>query len=379
LALLAWLGTLWTYSSARRAVPRATLLTDLSWKHKGFGMFSPNRELLARQDPKSLVISFWEVSTGQKRLELTGFTDLVFNSCFSLDGRRFATPNRDGTVQVWDVDSGKELAKLRICIHDAPASVCVALSPTGERLISMDVEDETPKLWDVKTGKILASSQRHADSFVLSPDGRALATESMRPSSTKIWEIETGKDICIIPGRPVSFFGNARLLTDGHSVLMTDPAVGTIIIWDLATGQKQTSYEVVPGICVSELSPDGSKLLAGYSADAPELRLAERLIGYEQAQRMFPDERGVMLMDLETGRTLARLPQDMCNMPVFFPDGKRFAAYCKTDDSIKLWDVPPRTEFRILPVGAMLGTAIILSYLWWYTGRPKEPAPSSRV
>jgi hypothetical protein len=73
----------------------------------------------------------------------------VIAVAFNPDGKTLASGNQDGTIELWDVATGKEQATLERHL----GFVCsVAFSPDGKTLASGS-DDSTIKLWDVTTGK----------------------------------------------------------------------------------------------------------------------------------------------------------------------------------------------------------------------------------
>jgi WD40 repeat protein len=80
-------------------------------------------------------------TSGGERLPLTGHSNWVSGVAFSPDGTRLAT-SMDSTARVWDVASGKLLASLTG--HSEGVSG-VAFSPDGTRLASSG--DKTAIIW----------------------------------------------------------------------------------------------------------------------------------------------------------------------------------------------------------------------------------------
>ena len=81
----------------------------------------------------------------------------VSSVAFAPDGKTLATGSWDRTVKLWDVTTGKELATLK---GHTDAVSSVAFAPDGKTLATGSV-DQTVKLWDVTTGKELATLKGH--------------------------------------------------------------------------------------------------------------------------------------------------------------------------------------------------------------------------
>jgi WD40 repeat protein len=126
---------------------------------------------------------------------------------FSPDGKSIASGSYDGTVRIWDVATGDEMAKLeghRCHIY----SVCY--SPDGQTIASGS-SDNTACVWDVATGEmkvrfegyrelidsriIIDNSGDHDVRMVcVSPDGKTVASGSY-DKTVRIWDIATGDEM----------------------------------------------------------------------------------------------------------------------------------------------------------------------------------------
>jgi WD40 repeat protein len=69
----------------------------------------------------------------------------VFGIDFSPDGRLVATAGEDGTVRVWEADSGRELFAF---YGHGEEVLNVSFSPDGRRLASSG-NDNTTIVWDI--------------------------------------------------------------------------------------------------------------------------------------------------------------------------------------------------------------------------------------
>src|SRR5262249_32910378 len=121
----------------------------------------------------------WEAATGKGGLTLRGHEGEVLALAWAPDGRRLASGSADSTIKVWDAASGKEGVTLRGHLGEVRS---LAWSPEGRRLASVDrpggpVESPgTLELWDVATGQELATWPGQTGPVTWSPDGRFLAS-----------------------------------------------------------------------------------------------------------------------------------------------------------------------------------------------------------
>ena len=118
----------------------------------------------------------------------------VRSVAFSPDGKTLAVGNRDQTVTLWDVATGRRQAPLLGADHSEGVNA-VAISPDGKTLASGS-DDNTIKLWDLPTRRERATLRGHANAVMnltFSADGKTLASGSL-DSTVRLWDVATAPE-----------------------------------------------------------------------------------------------------------------------------------------------------------------------------------------
>ena len=168
----------------------------------------------------------------------------------------------------------------------------MAFAPDGRTLASASYNG-TIRLWNPDTGQLQNSLEGHADgvlSVAFSPDGKILASAS--PSSTiRLWEVHTGQLLTIFEGHTaVAFSPDGSRLASGHGDHMVQ-------LWDVAP------YITLPtAIQSSSPLPAQTTLLANYpNPFNPDTYIPYQLHQPAQVRLTIYDIRGALIREIDLG------------------------------------------------------------------------------
>jgi WD40 repeat protein len=272
--------------------------------------FSPDGSHLATASNDGTV-KVWDVTRGTELATLRGHRAGVGSVAYSPDGSRIASGSGDGTVKVWDANSGTEITTLR---GHTDSVHCVAYSPDGSRLATGD--NQKAKVWDTKTNAEVVTLRGHTDSVMsvaYSPDGSRIATASGNHDRTvKVWDAKSGTEIATLRGHTAQVFSVA-FSSDGS--YLTSASYDGVRVWDAKNGGE-----------VLNLGGKGSTVLSvAYSPDGSRIACAS-----DDTVKVWDARSGTEVLTLR-GHS-ARV-----NSVVYSPDGSRMAT-ASDDQTVKVWD-----------------------------------------
>ena len=334
----------------------------------------------------------------------------VTSTNFSLDGRKGLVVSKikkgkktasDYTAILYERKSWRPVQKFQVKGVAAGAYCWFLLSPNGKYLISVPSSSQFEHtLWDVSSGKVIAAFEG-GGVVAFSPDSRLVACHSLDSqgpgpqvhirdtatgglirsiilTGTDAWLRSFSPDSkCLVIARPIQLLdietGATRPLIKGYDApvraaafspqgerVLTVDDIGTLRVWEIASGRLLLKIVVLPHYTKASFSSDGRMILTQEPTPAtstkPEhfqVRVWEVSSGREMgtfgetpefnvhAAHFSPAGRCILtstfqgncyLYDL-TGKTL------LFEFPGFFasfsPDGERVLTY--SSDAVRIW------------------------------------------
>ena len=298
--------------------------------------FSPDGQSLAVAS--DIGVWLYDVATLRERALFTGHRGEVSSVSFSPDGTILASGSRDGTVKLWDVVAGENIATLGEWWWRPVQSI--SFSPDGAILAAGSYG--VVSLWDVATKTNIATfagRTKWVQSMSFSPDGTILAS-GLNDDKIELWNIATRTNIATLRHphlvESVSFSPDGKTLASG---------AGDVRLWDVATWTNVATLRNTGGSVA--FSPDG-RILAT-RGNLWDVATRQNIATFEGSARSFsPDGKmlaiqlgdgKVRLWDIETQNAVT-LRHSVAVMSVAFsPDGATLASGSGWYGGTKLWDV----------------------------------------
>ncbi|MCT7981984.1 serine/threonine protein kinase [Laspinema sp. A4] len=257
---------------------------------------------------------------------LTGHSQDVRSVAVSPDGRAIASGSFDGTIKIWNLETGTLIRTLTGHSDAGEMVSSVAIAPNGTLLASSsNGYGGTIKIWNLATGELLytiAGTSLGVSSIAISPDSQLLASGS-EEGNIQLWNLESGEAIGTLNGHLGTVF-SVVFSPDGKT-LASASQDGSIKLWAIGTeptefGLAQTEKQQLSGhvgtVFSVAFSPNG-KMLASGSADNT-----------------------IKLWDLNKGQEISSFSGHAGTMfsVAFSPDGNTIAGGTLTG-RIKLWNL----------------------------------------
>ena len=197
-------------------------------------LFSPDGTMLAGSDRIGALgnkVRIWKTDTGDQLFTLGGHKGAVSRYTFSPNSKVFATDGEDGTIILWDVETGKSLLNL-ITGNRKPIS---ALAFSADSKVLASGGGNKIYLWNAHIGDPMGTIgvRENVHALAFSPDGKTLAIGGGdREGSIQVWELDPRRKIRIIFRGHQGSIHVLRFSPDGKT-LASGSTDGTILLWDM--------------------------------------------------------------------------------------------------------------------------------------------------
>ncbi|MCL2801340.1 MAG: WD40 repeat domain-containing protein [Treponema sp.] len=273
--------------------------------------FSPCGTMILSESGGNVLLR--EIETGKViRIFAGGYSGWYGTALFSPDGSNVLFGTLDGTIVIWDTNSGEE--KIRI---NTNRIILSASYNADGRLILISTEDNRIELWETASGSLIRTiidSHNIFSSAAFSPCGAFIVSGS-EEGTIFLFETATGNQIRMFEGHSEEVYSAA--FSPCGAFIVSGSGDLTIKLWNTATGRLiRTLDGHFEAVLFARFSADGTQILSG-SADWT-----------------------LALWDVRTGRYLRGFSEHLgdINWAAFSPCGTRIAS-ASGDSSVKLWDI----------------------------------------
>jgi WD40 repeat protein/tRNA A-37 threonylcarbamoyl transferase component Bud32 len=285
--------------------------------------------------------------------------DMIFAFAGSRDGKRLATGCRDGSIRVWDAETGTCVT--RIATDSTSPIHAIAFTCNGEWVVS-GAEDGSVHLWDSHSGQLVRSLEKHRGrvrSVSCRPDG--LIATAGQDGVARLW-----KDGEATPQRSLNGVHGLIYSEDGE-ILVTWNRRGAVWLRDRDGTSVRHRLAFGGSIDCATISDDQTLIAAGggngrivvwntsagqvvYELNMPSSVSTARALAFSPDSELLISgqiQRGIVAWSMATGEKteLLRGHEEAVSGLIFAQDGRRFFS-SSWDHTIRVWglDVATRVD-----------------------------------
>merc|ERR1711988_1152515 len=219
-------------------------------------------------------LRLWDLNSGNTTRRFVGHTKDVLSVAFSADNRQIVSGSRDKTINLWNT--------LGVCKYTITEDghkewvSCVRFSPNlNTPLIVSAGWDKVVKVWNLNHCKLRTNLMGHTgyvNSVTVSPDG-SLCASGGKDGTAMLWDLNEGRHLSSLDAGDIIH----ALVFSPIRYWLCAATASTIKIWDLESKvcvdelkpefeEKSGKSKAVPIQCISlAWSADGGTLFAGYT------------------------------------------------------------------------------------------------------------------
>ncbi len=198
--------------------------------------------------------------------EFIGHVGIITSVAYSPDGNYILTSSQDDTARLWDIKTGNTV---RIFAAHTDDIWSVVFSPDGQTITTGSF-DTTARIWKANPGQDNRTIREHQDSIIkvsFSPDGHFIISSS-NDDTIRMWDAGTLEqkklDMPVKLNDPfVEFSAQGRWLVAHGGKWSDSGGTSTVVIWEKNGDEyqpiKEINYDVFTQIMAFSRSVDGSE------------------------------------------------------------------------------------------------------------------------
>jgi WD40 repeat protein len=255
-------------------------------------------------------MKLWDSDSLEEIAMLAGRGNTIISCAYSPDGRQFVCGLEDGKLKVWDAKVVERLAtrdwidpdtgishrlakvnghEMAILVGHRDGTVtweqigtpddytgtqvgeenqvyACAFSPDGRHILSA-ASDTSLKIWDVETGKEIATLSGHSsrvEDCAYSPDGRRIvsAASDSRPGDVRIWDARSRLQVGSVKGH--DDWALTCLFSQDNRFVFTGSRDRTVIVWNVDEEREVGRFFAGQSVFALALRPGGRQFAAGH-------------------------------------------------------------------------------------------------------------------
>jgi WD40 repeat protein len=276
---------------------------------------------------------------------------------YNPDGRFLAVSVGDKMTRIYDARAGDRPTATHAKTLTGHAAQILGLGFSDTNTLVSISLDQTVKIWDVKSGKLLHSAEMPLGkqvSFAIAPGHQSLAADSSF-GKVRLWNYQTGQVLKTF--EPNDSWASALAFTPDGKLLVIGTEKGVVRVMDVATWTVTHTIDLDSP--VHSLAASTEHILMGYGdgtvamlnfgeqSSVPEMRKQSGAINgvaFSSNGELFASasaDKTVKLWDTKTLKLLCSLeghPSSVLSV-TFSPNGQKIASI-DADGNVNYWTIP---------------------------------------
>ena len=233
--------------------------------------------------------------------------------------------------------AGSDSSPLKVVLQSGENfTAALTYSSDGSLLASSGAQDQTVRIWDASTGRLLRAFNFESDPSLLSWDknGQYVAVGARSARSAAVFDVQTGKRVFMTDGAcsdSTAILAGVAISSDTNGLLLAC-SDGRIERIEIASGTHSDIAKRTDGVQWEAVAPDGKSLIVGTS------ELFYRAVNSQELLKLGP----LGMSDLQIS-----------------PDGGTAAAITNSGSEMIVWDLTRQRQAASLPGESILAAAFL--------------------